>query len=664
MAYTYTTIDGQRVQSDVAAAFQRLNAAFKSAFGLTLHVNSGTRTAAEQRAIFLARYRPQSSGGGPYNDVRWYNGVRYVRHSSAGTVAVPGTSNHEENGPIGPRALDIRDSGSNAGVMTAGTVRANWIRNNARTYGFNPAGYNFGEPWHIEYTGSFGGGAPAGSNSGWPARDRYGEAFVKSIQTKLNRLGYKLTVDGMDGPATQAAVRDFQGKNGLTVDGIAGPETDAKLNAVLSGSGDGLIAVDGQWGAATTRKLQKALGVPVDGELGPVTIKALQNKLIALGHKIAADGEIGPATTRALQTYLMGAKNADGILGPATVSALQDYLNRGGNFPVPAKPPAQPEKLVVDGEWGPATTKALQRKLGVEVDGELGPITIKALQKVLGQAEDGQIGPKTIKALQTNVGATVDGQLGPETIKKLQEFLNANKNFSPVRIEDAPVVTYPKPAAPTYPDAVFWGHSPNSSPRRPNDKITHFVIHHAADPRPVETQRDRFMTVNDRNVSPNWLIGKDGSVHEIVPPDNYRAWTTGAFDYQAVTVETQNTSGAPDWGISEESHVAIAKLVAWAHKRWGISLDRQHVIGHREVPNVPATACPGPSMNLDKILAYAIQFANPSIPEEPEGPSEPEEQEKPETPEEPEPNMWRIELKIDEARTVGQFLDELRKLFP
>src|SRR6187431_2959078 len=165
MAYTFTTIDGQRVQTDVAAAFSRLNAAFHSAFGLDLHVRSGTRTTEEQIRIFLSRYRAQASGSGSYNDVRWYKGVRYVRISGEGTVAVPGTSNHEEGGPVGPRALDIYDSGSSAGVTTAGTTRGNWIRNNARSYGFNPAGYNFGEPWHIEYNGSFGAGSSAGASS-------------------------------------------------------------------------------------------------------------------------------------------------------------------------------------------------------------------------------------------------------------------------------------------------------------------------------------------------------------------------------------------------------------------------------------------------------------------------------------------------------------------
>lgn len=53
---------------------------------------------------------------------------------------------------------------------------------------------------------------------------------VKALQTTLNGLGYSLDVDGAYGPATQAAVKDYQSKNNLTVDGIAGSQTFAALN--------------------------------------------------------------------------------------------------------------------------------------------------------------------------------------------------------------------------------------------------------------------------------------------------------------------------------------------------------------------------------------------------------------------------------------------------
>jgi len=56
---------------------------------------------------------------------------------------------------------------------------------------------------------------------------------VSGIQARLNNLGHKAgTVDGIRGPITTAAVKEFQKKHDLTVDGIAGPITQAKLEEV------------------------------------------------------------------------------------------------------------------------------------------------------------------------------------------------------------------------------------------------------------------------------------------------------------------------------------------------------------------------------------------------------------------------------------------------
>ncbi|MEH7614034.1 peptidoglycan-binding domain-containing protein [Gottfriedia acidiceleris] len=47
---------------------------------------------------------------------------------------------------------------------------------------------------------------------------------VKLVQKELG-----ITEDGIFGPITDRAVRNFQKKNGLTVDGKVGPKTWAKL---------------------------------------------------------------------------------------------------------------------------------------------------------------------------------------------------------------------------------------------------------------------------------------------------------------------------------------------------------------------------------------------------------------------------------------------------
>ncbi len=54
---------------------------------------------------------------------------------------------------------------------------------------------------------------------------------VKQYQTRINVHGGSLTVDGVFGPASDAACRAFQATQGLTVDGICGAKTWAALNA-------------------------------------------------------------------------------------------------------------------------------------------------------------------------------------------------------------------------------------------------------------------------------------------------------------------------------------------------------------------------------------------------------------------------------------------------
>ena len=146
---TYVYRDSQRLTPWMDYQIGRLNADCIRLFGVRVIVSSAIRTYGDQKRIFLERYVTAGGvGGRRVYDTRWWNGQLWYRVSSAGTVAVPGTSNHEIQGS--KAAVDLRDSGSDAGITVAGSRRANWLRANAGGYGLIASGYGFGEPWHYD----------------------------------------------------------------------------------------------------------------------------------------------------------------------------------------------------------------------------------------------------------------------------------------------------------------------------------------------------------------------------------------------------------------------------------------------------------------------------------------------------------------------------------
>ncbi len=111
--------------------------------------------------------------------------------------------------------------------------------------------------------------------------------------------------------------------------------------------------------------------------------------------KLAIDGEFGPASCRRLQVWL-GSPYRDGVLSGQLRS--QVYYIR--NF----------KWCVAYGSGGSATVKLLQRKVGASADGYLGCETISKLQAFLNNAGyrltvDGIAGPATCSALQQYLNA-------------------------------------------------------------------------------------------------------------------------------------------------------------------------------------------------------------------------------------------------------------------
>jgi peptidoglycan hydrolase-like protein with peptidoglycan-binding domain len=141
--------------------------------------------------------------------------------------------------------------------------------------------------------------------SPWPiVRQGDQEHPVRTLQYLLRARGHGIAADGIFGPVTEAAVRDFQGDKGLTVDGVVGAQTwSALIIQVHQGStGD---AVRGAQEEFQFRNLSgdPTQGVQVDGIFGPKTDAAVRGFQSAL--TIAVDGIVGPVTWRALVSGML-----------------------------------------------------------------------------------------------------------------------------------------------------------------------------------------------------------------------------------------------------------------------------------------------------------------------------------------------------------------------
>ena len=150
----------------------------------------------------------------------------------------------------------------------------------------------------------------AGTLSPWPqTRQGAKEHPVVTLQYLLRARGKTVTVDGVFGPQTDAAVCAFQHDKGLVVDGIVGPLTwSALVIEVKRGSqGDAVRGVQEEF------QFRNLSGDPskapaVDGDFGPKTetaVRGFQTAIHADVPAMSVDGIVGPMTWQALVSGML-----------------------------------------------------------------------------------------------------------------------------------------------------------------------------------------------------------------------------------------------------------------------------------------------------------------------------------------------------------------------
>jgi GH25 family lysozyme M1 (1,4-beta-N-acetylmuramidase) len=232
-------------------------------------------------------------------------------------AAAPGFSNHG----LGVCA-DI------SGIGARGSATWNKVQAIFKKYGivFNVAS----ESWHVQdltisvannkvTINSSGSKGDYSGNPSFPSIDAF-----KAIQQKYKNLGYKITVDGKDGPETQGVVRDFQKKHGLTVDGIHGPATDKVLNEAQPKPAPAKPSTPKA--PAYPLRSNEYFG-PRSGPANSISgyfshrddLKRWQQRMKDRGWDIAVDGFYGDGTERVAKAFQkqIGAKQ-DGLIGGTT----------------------------------------------------------------------------------------------------------------------------------------------------------------------------------------------------------------------------------------------------------------------------------------------------------------------------------------------------------
>lgn len=121
-------------------------------------------------------------------------------------------------------------------------------------------------------------------------------------------------------------------------------------------------------------------------------------------------------------------------------------------------------------------------------------------------------------------------------------------------------------------------------------------------------------------VSSHYVIDADGTIYQMVQNKNV-AWHAGNwwFNMHSIGIEHVGHAAHGHTEYTPAMYAASAKLVKWLAGKYGFPLDRQHVLGHDNVPGTSAGGItrmhvdPGPFWNWQSYMALMGAPIVPSI---------------------------------------------------
>jgi N-acetylmuramoyl-L-alanine amidase len=143
-----------------------------------------------------------------------------------------------------------------------------------------------------------------------------------------------------------------------------------------------------------------------------------------------------------------------------------------------------------------------------------------------------------------------------------------------------------------------------------------YIVYHYTATDDIDSFLPDFMGETGRQASSNYILDRDGTLYELVPPD-YSAWANGDADttpadmtpginlnQESISIEIVNNGDRTDPNFEPYTPEQIATLQRWTAdmtQRYGITAD--HLIGHEDVTS--GKSDPGPLFPWDVIRAAA-----------------------------------------------------------